>query len=70
MIVCVREYATAKGLESAVKYHGLDVLDIEICRRILKSLSPVFHFVCEGFALRVGYSLIDFDQAIIHSEEL
>ena len=66
----MREYARAKGLASAVKYHGLDVSDIEICRRILKGLSPVLHFVREGFALRVGYSLIDFYQAIINWEEL
>lgn len=43
--------ARVKGLASVVKYHGVEVTNEEICRRILKGLPPALHFVRE--ALRI-----------------
>lgn len=50
--------ARAKGLGSTVKHHRVEVPDKKSYRRILKGLPPSLHFVHDGFALRIGYSLV------------
>lgn len=62
--------ARAKGLTTAFKYYGIIVDDEETCRRILVGLSPNVHFVREGYALRMNYSLTELEHALVKGEEL
>lgn len=63
-----REYvARVKGLASEVRYDSVEATE-EIYHRILTGLFPMLHFVREGFALRIGYTLLDLEQALINVE--
>ena len=67
----VREYvARAKGLARAVEYHGVDVAEEKICRRILNGLPSSMHFVREVFALKCQFSLAELEQALVNVDTL
>lgn len=55
----------AKGLATAVRYHSIDVTDEQVGKQILPGLPPYMHFVREGLVLRLGFSVVELEYAIV-----
>jgi len=67
----MREYvARGKGLARAVEFHGVEVTEEKICRRILNGLPPSMHYVREAFALKYEFTLVEPEQALVNVEAL
>lgn len=63
--------ARTKDLTAAVRYHRIVmIIKIFICRRILIGLPSHMHFVHEGFTLRVDYSLVELEHALLKMKEV
>ena len=67
----IREYiGRAKSLASKVRYHGVEVSDHEISRRILNGLPSSFALEKRNFALRTDFSLADLEGGLVRVENL
>ena len=66
-----REYTTrAKGLAAAVRHHGVERTNEQLGNRILTGLPSHMHCVCEGFALKMIFSIAELEHVVIKAEEL
>jgi len=63
-----RENSTrAKGLAAAVRYHGVDITEEQYVNLILTGVPPHMHFLREGFALRMEFTVVEPPSIIVFS---
>ena len=67
----MKEYiARAKSLALDVKYHGIELTDQEISRRILNGLPRLYAPEKKIFALKTDFSLAELEGGLVGVEEL
>ena len=67
----MKEYlARAKSLVLNLKYHGIEITEQEISRRVLDGLPPAYAFEKRNFALKTDFSSSDLEGGLVHVEEL
>ena len=67
----MKEYiARANSLALNVKYHGIEVTEQEISRRVLNGLTSAYHPKKRNFALKRDLSLSDLEGSLIRVEKL
>ena len=67
----MKEYiARAKSLALNVKYHDVEVIDLEISRRVLNGLPPSCAPERRNFALKTDFSLAELEGGLVRVEEL
>ena len=67
----IKEYiARAKSLALNIKYHDIEVTDLEISRRLLNGLPPSYAPEKRNFALKTDFSLAALEGGLVRVEEL